>query len=131
MDENRRSYLHDFRDFHNLRNLCNLHNLHNLRNLCNLHNLHNLRNRHNSRHTFHLVPLQLNRERVWVRCCGGWSGLYVARNTYIRVGIVEWTVKNPVHIVRPPPHHHRNECRVYTHLYALPWIFTSLASVWS
>lgn len=27
------------------------------------------------------------------------AGLYVSRNTYIRCGIVEWAVKNPVHMV--------------------------------
>ena len=27
------------------------------------------------------------------------DGLYVSRNTYLRTGIVEWRVKNPVHMV--------------------------------
>lgn len=27
------------------------------------------------------------------------DGIYVSRNTYIRTGIVEWRVKNPVHLV--------------------------------
>ena len=27
------------------------------------------------------------------------DGLYVSRNTYLRTGIVEWRVKNPVHLV--------------------------------
>lgn len=27
------------------------------------------------------------------------SGLYVSRNTYIRSGVAEWTVTNPVHVV--------------------------------
>jgi len=27
------------------------------------------------------------------------DGIYVARNTYIRTGIVEWRIKNPVHLV--------------------------------
>lgn len=28
------------------------------------------------------------------------SGLYVSRNTYIRTGVAEWKVSNPVHLVR-------------------------------
>ena len=27
------------------------------------------------------------------------DGIYVSRNTYIRTGITEWRVKNPVHLV--------------------------------
>ena len=27
------------------------------------------------------------------------DGVYVSRNTYMRTGIVEWRVKNPVHLV--------------------------------
>ena len=27
------------------------------------------------------------------------DGLYVSRNTYIRTGVTEWRVKNPVHLV--------------------------------
>ena len=27
------------------------------------------------------------------------DGVYVSRNTYIRTGVVEWRVKNPVHVV--------------------------------
>ena len=27
------------------------------------------------------------------------GGLYVSRNTYIRTGITEWRIKNPVHMV--------------------------------
>ena len=27
------------------------------------------------------------------------SGLYVSRNTYIRAGVAEWKVTNPVHLV--------------------------------
>ena len=27
------------------------------------------------------------------------DGLYVSRNTYIRTGLVEWRVRNPVHLV--------------------------------
>jgi hypothetical protein len=28
------------------------------------------------------------------------EGIYVSRNTYIRLGATEWRVKNPVHLVR-------------------------------
>ena len=28
-----------------------------------------------------------------------YDGVYVSRNTYIRTGITEWRVKNPVHLV--------------------------------
>lgn len=28
-----------------------------------------------------------------------YDGVYVSRNTYIRTGVVEWRVKNPVHLV--------------------------------
>ena len=27
------------------------------------------------------------------------DGLYCSRNTYIRTGVTEWRVKNPVHLV--------------------------------
>ena len=27
------------------------------------------------------------------------DGVYVSRNTYLRTGLVEWRVKNPVHLV--------------------------------
>lgn len=27
------------------------------------------------------------------------AGLYVSRNTYIRAGVAEWKITNPVHIV--------------------------------
>lgn len=33
------------------------------------------------------------------RCHLRFDGIYVSRNTYIRTGIVEWRVKNPVHLV--------------------------------
>ena len=28
-----------------------------------------------------------------------YDGLYVSRNTYIRTGLTEWRIKNPVHLV--------------------------------
>jgi hypothetical protein len=27
------------------------------------------------------------------------DGVYVSRNTYLRTGVVEWKIKNPVHLV--------------------------------
>ena len=27
------------------------------------------------------------------------DGVYISRNTYLRTGLVEWRVKNPVHLV--------------------------------
>lgn len=44
------------------------------------------------------------------------TGLYVSRNTYIRAGIAEWKISNPVHVVCPSsfllPH------GIYIHCYS-------------
>ncbi|KAH7858135.1 hypothetical protein Vadar_020361 [Vaccinium darrowii] len=49
----------------------------------------------------------------------GSSGLYVSRNTYIRAGIAEWKVSNPVHVKQEQPKQlclqlqHKRVCRGY------------------
>ena len=59
---------------------------------------------------FNQLPTALLGEASW-QCRGSWrtmyldrphlrfDGLYVSRNTYIRTGVTEWRVKNPVHLV--------------------------------
>lgn len=36
---------------------------------------------------------------LFVLQCSHISGLYVSRNTYIRAGVAEWKITNPVHVV--------------------------------
>ncbi|RZC18226.1 F-box protein 7 [Glycine soja] len=42
---------------------------------------------------------RLRTDGLFVLQCSHISGLYVSRNTYIRAGVAEWKITNPVHVV--------------------------------